>query len=314
MAPKRPPPLPKSLFVGKGPLAPGSAPLPPSPKTIHPDFIIDSHSFVTSHEPTSDPIYQGLNAEYPRPPVKHAVQVKMNVSAEPAQSVLGVKPFSIHPTILNLGLATPPSVTNIAKGAVDIIVPSTAPLTEKDWDLLDEAVDALDGCWGHKEEGKEPRGRIVISGLLLPPLTTPSSALIHSEAYNLHLARLASLSLYSNVYLKALPPVVDAALLKKDGGTAWWTERNELERVMRMYIAHAIETFGTHRIIFGSSSALPLYDLERVSHVVTELEQPIRSGEWYSVLRKCVTELGEGLEETTGIFGENAKAVYGFDA
>lgn len=74
----------------------------------------------------------------------------------------GVKPFSIHPTVLNLGLATPPSVTNIAKGAVDIIVPSTVPLIEKDWDLLDEAVIALEGCWGHGEEGNPKPGKIVI--------------------------------------------------------------------------------------------------------------------------------------------------------
>ena len=64
----------------------------------------------------------------------------------------GVKPFSIHPTILNLTLATPPSITNIAKGAVDIIVPSTFPMTEKEWDLLDEAVDALDGTWGREAQ------------------------------------------------------------------------------------------------------------------------------------------------------------------
>ena len=45
-------------------------------------------------------------------------------------------------------MATPPSITNIAKGAVDIIVPCTAPLSDKEWDLLDEAVTALDGSWG----------------------------------------------------------------------------------------------------------------------------------------------------------------------
>jgi tetrahydromethanopterin S-methyltransferase subunit B len=58
--------------------------------------------------------------------------------------VSGVKPFSIHPTVLNLTLSMPPSVTNIAKKAVDIIIPCTRPLSEREWDLLDEAVDALD--------------------------------------------------------------------------------------------------------------------------------------------------------------------------
>ncbi|XAO24733.1 hypothetical protein I312_103539 [Cryptococcus bacillisporus CA1280] len=310
MPPKRPPTLPRSLFIGQGPLAPGNAPLPLSPTRIHPDYIVDSHSFVTSSEHTPDPIYHGLAEEYPRPPVRNAVQVKMNISAEPTQAILGVKPFSIHPTVLNLGLATPPSVTNIAKGAVDIIVPSTVPLTEKDWDLLDEAVIALEGCWAHGEEGKPKPGKIVISGLLVPPLTKPSSALIHSESYNLHLARLASLSLHANVFLKVLPPVAEVFGTGPD--EKWWMDRKELERVLRMYASHAIEMFGTHRLIFGSSPALPLSDLEHVSHTHTvgELEQPISNGEWYAVLRKCVAELGQGVEEMTGVMGANAAGVY----
>lgn len=73
----------------------------------------------------------------------------------------GVKPFSIHPTILNLTLVTPPSITNIAKGAVDIIVPSSQPMTVREWDLLEEAVNALDGSWGQTEK-QQGGGKIVI--------------------------------------------------------------------------------------------------------------------------------------------------------
>lgn len=68
------------------------------------------------------------------------------------------KPFSIHPTILNLPLLTPPSIINSANKAVDIIMPSTYPLSEKEWDLLDEAVSALDkrtGEIGTKEEADQ---------------------------------------------------------------------------------------------------------------------------------------------------------------
>jgi hypothetical protein len=35
-------------------------------------------------------------------------------------------------------------MTNIFKTAIDLIVPFTQPLTEKEWDQLDEAVRALD--------------------------------------------------------------------------------------------------------------------------------------------------------------------------
>ncbi len=63
----------------------------------------------------------------------------------------GVKPFTIHPTVLNLTSTTPPSITNIAQGAVDIVVLCTQPSSEKEWDLLEEAVGALDQSF---ENGK----------------------------------------------------------------------------------------------------------------------------------------------------------------
>ena len=116
-----------------------------------------------------------------------------------------------------------------------------------------------------------------------------------------------------------------------------------------MAVTPAIEAFGTHRIIFGSSTALPLpepeptssshhsarrnsssliHAAERNSDSGSPTTRPVRqmvgsaewetsslvsvvdSGEWYGVLRKCLTELGEVEEAVTGVFGENAKQVY----
>jgi hypothetical protein len=37
---------------------------------------------------------------------------------------------------------------------------------------------------------------------------------------------------------------------------------------------------------------------------------PISETEWYAVLRKAVTELGEGAEAVDGIFGATAAKVY----
>ncbi|RSH90144.1 hypothetical protein EHS25_001478 [Saitozyma podzolica] len=338
MPPKRPPPLPRNLFVADGPLGPGSAPLPPSPMSVHPSFIIDAHSFVDHTKPVTSPdlIFAGLSPGSPRPPVKSAVQVKLDVSAEPAQAVLGVKPFSIHPTILNLILSMPPSITNIAKGSVDIIVPCTLPLVESEWDLVDEAVMALDesyastsGAGGAAQEKLVICRDYVVPAVLIvglwlgyifsnnsanaalfsrPPSPSPHLApdpLLHSDAYNLHLARLAQLSLHANVYLKALPPVVDLTQ-----GNKWWEDRSELEQVLRMYVAPAIETFGTHRIIFGSFPALPLAELVRARQEDMPLDQPISNEEWYAVLRKVVSELGEDAEAMTEIMGGNGAKVY----
>lgn len=168
------------------------------------------------------------------------------------------------------------------------------------------------------------------AGLLPPPLTLPPDPLLHSDAYNLHLARLAQLSLHANVYLKALPPVVDLTQ-----GNKWWEDRSELEQVLRMYggssrrpnsqyffgpyadtdvdaspVAPAIETFGTHRIIFGSFPALPLPELVRARQEDVPLHQPISNEEWYAVLRKVVSELGEDAEAITEVMGGNGAKVY----
>lgn len=37
---------------------------------------------------------------------------------------------------------------------------------------------------------------------------------------------------------------------------------------------------------------------------------PVSESEWYAVLRKAVTELGEGAEAVEGIFGATATKVY----
>lgn len=49
-------------------------------------------------------------------------------------------------------------MTNIVKSAIDLIVPSTSPLTEKEWDQLDEAVRALDDSLGSAGLVKELEG------------------------------------------------------------------------------------------------------------------------------------------------------------
>lgn len=75
----------------------------------------------------------------------------------------------------------------------------------------------------------------------------------------------------------------------------------------------AIETFGTHRLIFGSAPALPLEELTKSVTGAGGLEQPVSSDKWYGILRKAITELGETQEAVDGIFGINAAKVYQLD-
>lgn len=67
-------------------------------------------------------------------------------------------------------------------------------------------------------------------------------------------------------------------------------------------VAPAIETFGTHRIIFGSQPALSPKD--------AEVACPARGEDWYFLLRKCVSELGEDSAAMTHVMGSNAVEAY----
>jgi len=217
---------------------------------------------------------------------------------------------------------------------VDIIVSCTQPLDEKEWDMLDEAVNASDGSLRNQGEG----GKIIIcqltiqslmmadeavtAGLLPPPLTEPSASLHRSDAYNLHVGRLTQLSLHANVYLKTLPPILDSSEVNDVDGGKWWDERIEVERVVRMYRALPIRVKLSQlkcrsvplyrnrrdpRILFGTSPALPPSKLAGE----TQLRQPVSSEEWYAMLRKCFADLSEGEEAMSGLMGGNAAGVYG---
>jgi len=68
-------------------------------------------------------------------------------------------------------------------------------------------------------------------------------------------------------------------------------------------VAPAIETFGTHRIVFGSNEAAVNTD----DHVSV----PITGAKWYALLRKTVSELGQDQEAMNHVMGENAQELYG---
>ena len=135
--------------------------------------------------------------------------------------------------MLDLTTSRIPDITSTAKGAVDVIVSCTHPLSEKEWDVVDELVNALNGgkaepvapaqdeVMDRQPSSGQSREIILcenihlgtrgcslmrwgsrIAGLLPPPLSHASSPLLRSDGYDLHLARLAQLSLHGNVYLK----------------------------------------------------------------------------------------------------------------
>ena len=77
---------------------------------------------------------------------------------------------------------------------------------------------------------KPNRVRLIeVAGILPPPLTHPSSVLVKEDLYELHLERIAQLSLHANVYLKILPPVVESNV------EAWYDNQKELDLVLKLY-------------------------------------------------------------------------------
>lgn len=118
------------------------------------------------------------------------------------------------------------------------------------------------------------------------------------------MTRLAQLSLHSDVVLKALPPLVDT----KVANDKWWEDERELERVVKMYVAPAIETFGTHRIVFGSiPAARSVVDQKDLGEGIIA---PLDNRQWYALFRKCVAELGEDSHAMTDIMAANAERLY----
>ncbi|KAJ9093687.1 hypothetical protein QFC21_006283 [Naganishia friedmannii] len=221
-------------------------------------------------------------------------------------------------------------------------------LSDAEWQQLGDLVDAISGFRGVSggivEGGEKVDRRIVIcelilirsattvhsrtqptneptndpdkrtAGLLPPPLdpSAPFSQLHTSRAYaDVYLPRLTELSLNASVSLMLCPPVVDAVLCGKhegERGRAWWAEEDELRRVMRLYMTPAMECFGSHRIIFGSSSP-PVFACS------TALITPER---WYAVAKTVVAELvcgsgdvGEAQAEMDDVFAGNAGRIWG---
>lgn len=151
----------------------------------------------------------------------------------------------------------------------------------------------------------------VAAGILPPPLSKPSSALLNSDEFVLYQARSSQLSLHADVVLKALPPVVDvrvAAAGAKDD-SRWWEDPKGVERAVKLYIATTIESFGTSRIVFGSQPAVDVKNHPDAEHLVV----PIEGAEWYALVRKCIAELGEDQQAMTAVMGSNAAAYYSLE-
>ena len=65
-------------------------------------------------------------------------------------------------------------------------------------------------------------------------------------------------------------------------------------------VGPAVEAFGFERIIFGSAPS-----------PTSRAASTSSAGDWYEIARESFAELGVDQETVDGIFGNNAKRVYG---
>lgn len=180
--------------------------------------------------------------------------------------------------------------------------------------------------------------KIWVANILPPPddLSLPIVKLLSHPSYQSYQSRIASLSLFSEVYIKYLPPawgapIPSSSASSEDGTRIDSKEKKEWKRRIKMYstltflpffsvpISHhccssfalepfffhpfgavgpVLEAFGFQRIIFGSG-------LLRSSS-----QTDSRAADWYELARESFAELGVEQEAIDAVFFENAKKVY----
>ncbi|KAF8893959.1 hypothetical protein BD779DRAFT_1435577 [Infundibulicybe gibba] len=321
--PKAPPRLPLSAFSPPNSGTSEAFPLPPSPSTVNPDFVVDAHVILKDGDldlsrwkedagrvPGSQIGGAVLYLSPTNPDSEGAVSKAASVHGDiPVISVAAL--FSLEdpnpsvPSYLT-GSSLPISLYSAFKKSTDVSAATlrwglergrpvdieiqaliSDTMLEGFEDLLIKAIKDLDNA-----------PPIVLSGILPPPhdLSLPIVKLMSHPAYRAFQAQIAALSLFPNVYIKFLPPSWETP-----GELATESDaklKKEWKRRIKMYLGPTLEAFGYQRIIYGSASS-------------AGSQNSSKSRDWYEVAKESVAELGVEQEAINAIFYENAKKVYG---
>jgi hypothetical protein len=213
---------------------------------------------------------------------------------------------------------------------VNVVVQIDLNSGESGWDVLEDlisnSVSVSDA--GNKGaivlcECSPPLSQILVdlvatANILPPPrtLSVPLVQLLTHPSYLTYQARIAALSLFPATYIQFLPPdwqaatpetppqpgsllspaiaspiSPDATPIVQDS-----KEKREWKRRIKMYVSPVLEAFGYERIIYGSKP---------YSSASTH------AGHWYELARESFAELVVDQEIVDGVFGGNAKQLYG---
>ncbi|KAJ7076395.1 hypothetical protein B0H15DRAFT_790678 [Mycena belliarum] len=325
--PKVLPTLPASAFSPPNSGTSERFPLPPSPSTVHPEFVVDAHVVIGDHDanlaswkteagealggriggvvlalPASDPekFINGLQAKEQEIPI---LSLMVPFDLQGAQSnlphyVTGLSiPISLS---TSFSKSTPEAIANLkwalSQGRpvdIDVLAALSDSAFEGFEDLLSKATADLPSL-----------PPIVLSSMLPPPhdLSLSIVKLMKHPTYRAFQSQTAALSLFPELYIKFLPPSWDAPTPATPTGVASddanSKQRTEWKRRVKMYLGPVMEALGYQRIIFGSSPS-------PASHNVS------LAGDWYEIARESLAELGVEQEFVDAVFCENAKKVYG---
>jgi hypothetical protein len=149
--------------------------------------------------------------------------------------------------------------------------------------------------------------------------------LINHPSYRSYQGRIATISLYSNIFVKFRPPQWGAPTpptprvsetLETPSQDAAEKDKKEWKRRIKMYcepspffihldtitnasaVGPAFEAFGEERIIFGSARVPG-------SHAAST------ASDWYELARESIAELGVEQQTIDAIFSKNAQRAYG---
>ncbi|TCD60938.1 hypothetical protein EIP91_009272 [Steccherinum ochraceum] len=341
------PTLPLSAFTPPSTGVGEQFPLPPDPNTIHPNSVIDAHVITPSGNLSNwhaeiDEALKGrlggavLSLHGATPGEVESVISKASASETPILALL--VPFSLDegaPTDPPAYLANPgqkpqivlsstfttntPAAAEALKWAldkgfsIDIDVQSNLKDNDSEWEALE---DLFAKAMPHESDSSVPRpkGKVILSNILPPPddLHLPIVKLLTHPTYQAYQSHCAALSLYSNVFVKFIPPSWGSPTPPTPAPTAQMAispvdspidprdtqDKKEWKRRIKMYIGPSLEAFGYARIIYGSSPS-----------PFTRTKS--NAADWYELARESFAELGTEQEGVDAVFYGNAQLVYG---
>jgi hypothetical protein len=139
----------------------------------------------------------------------------------------------------------------------------------------------------------------------LPSNISPT-LLPHQPFFQTYVRQLSALALVPGVCLKFLPPTI----LKGEGdGAGWWEDEESFISVLKQYLIPALDSFGSHRILFGSSPS-PLA-FESTSTLTLTPSVPNAGRDWYPLVLKLMTSLKLDKESVGEIMAVTGGRVYG---